>query len=113
MNSFSLHPEDLLHLLIVKEGLPNPQREYRFHPTRRWRFDFAWPEHKLAVEVEGGLWIRGRHNRAKGYESDLQKYNEATLLGWRLLRFSPDMVEQGEAIDMIRMFLGNGDGSHD
>lgn len=60
-----------------------PEREYRFHPKRRWRFDFAWPSVKVAVEIEG----RGRHQTFTGYRADLEKYNEAVQLGWRILRF--------------------------
>jgi very-short-patch-repair endonuclease len=62
---------------------PRPEREYRFHPTRRWRFDFAWPAEKLAVEIEG----RGRHQTFIGFRNDCEKYNAALLLGWRVLRF--------------------------
>lgn len=58
-------------------------REYRFHPTRKWRFDFAIPELKLAVEIEG----RGRHQTVDGFRKDCEKYNAALLLGWRVLRF--------------------------
>ena len=62
---------------------PDAEREYRFSPARRWRFDFAWPDIKLAVEIEG----RGRHQTVVGYRSDCDKYNEAVRLGWRVLRF--------------------------
>ena len=97
--------EDTLLYQIRADGLPEPVREYKFHPHRRWRFDFAWPDLKLAVEVEGGLWQWGRHNRPAGYEEDLEKYNEATLLGWRLLRFSTDMVVYGLAVETIKRFM--------
>lgn len=81
------------------------QYEYRFAAPRRWRFDLALPEHKIAVEQEGGLWIRGRHNRAKGYIADLEKYNEATLLGWKVLRFTPQQVKSGIAYDTLKILL--------
>ena len=64
--------------------------EYRFAPPRRWRFDFFSPKHALAVEVEGGLWMRGRHARPKGIQGDIHKYNEACLMGYRVIRFSTD-----------------------
>ena len=51
--------------------------EYRFHPTRKWRFDAAFPSEKVAVEIEGGVWKYGRHNRASGFLNDMEKYNEA------------------------------------
>lgn len=58
-------------------------REHRFHDTRRWRFDFAFPEARVAVEIEG----RGRHQTFAGFRADTEKYNTALLLGWRVLRF--------------------------
>ena len=54
-------------------------KEYKFHPTRRWRFDYAIPEHKIALEVEGGVWTGGRHTSPKGFLNDIEKYNTATL----------------------------------
>jgi very-short-patch-repair endonuclease len=58
-------------------------REYRFHPTRRWRFDFAFPSQKLGIEVDG----RGYHQTHQGVRNDCVKFNEAARLGWRVLRF--------------------------
>ena len=65
-----------------------PEREYRFHPARKWRFDFAWPAQRVAVEIEGGLWNGGRHGTALGMLADMEKYNAAACLGWLVLRFS-------------------------
>ena len=59
-------------------------KEYLFHPTRKWRFDYAIPDHKIALEVEGGVWTGGRHTRPQGFLSDIEKYNAGTLLGWRI-----------------------------
>lgn len=73
--------------------LPAPVREYRFHDIRKWRFDFAWPEYKVALECEGGTWSRGRHTRGAGYQGDLEKYNQAAVLGWTVLRYTPGMME--------------------
>lgn len=81
--------------------ISQPETEYRFHDTRRWRFDFAWPDYLLAVEVEGGQWINGRHQRGKGFEDDCEKYNEAALDGWMVLRFTGDMVKDGRALEML------------
>ncbi len=75
--------------------------EYRFAPPRRWRFDFCMPEVALAFEFEGGIWNRGRHTRGKGYANDCRKYNEAVLLGWRVLRFTAEDVETGAAAAVI------------
>jgi very-short-patch-repair endonuclease len=73
-----------------------PEREYRFHPTRKWRFDFAFPDRKLAIEIEGGN--GGRHQRMGGFTADCEKYNAASLLGWRVLRYTTRMVTDGYAI---------------
>ena len=75
--------------------------EYKFHPIRKWRFDFALSK-GIAVEVDGGIWISGRHNRGTGMEADMEKCNEGLLMGWRVLRFSTGMVKSGEAIAVIK-----------
>lgn len=79
------------------------QREFKFHPKRRWRFDFALSlPHHIAIEIEGGTWSNGAHTRGKHFEEDCEKYAEATILGWRVMRFTTAMVENGYAIDCIR-----------
>lgn len=85
--------------------LPAPTLEYRFDSTRRWRFDFAWPDALIAVEVEGGLFSGGRHTRGAGYQADLDKYNAATLQGWSVYRFSTADVMSGGAIQVISCAL--------
>jgi very-short-patch-repair endonuclease len=97
--------EELLLLLIRTEGLPEPEREYRFHPVRRWRFDFSYPERKIGIEVQGGTYIRGAHSRGTGLERDYEKYNQAQVLGWDVYQFSRKMIESGEAIETIRKAL--------
>ena len=94
-----------LALHIQAAGLPEPVREFRFHPTRRWKIDFAWPDQWLAVEVEGGTFSGGRHVRGKGFELDCVKYNAAALDGWTLLRFTGDMIKSGDAIAVIEAAL--------
>ena len=97
--------EATLGMHIRGNGLPEPEREYRFHPRRRWAFDFAWPAAMLAVEVEGGVWAQGRHTRGAGFIADCEKYNEATLIGWRVLRVTGQHIDDGSAIDWIRRAL--------
>lgn len=80
-------------------------REFRFDTTRKWKFDFAFPHQKLAVEIEGGAWSNGRHTRAKGFMEDCRKYNRATALGWRVLRYTTEMVISGEAEREVAAFL--------
>lgn len=77
---------------------PEIVTEHRFHPTRRWRFDLAIPEHRIAIEVEGGVWTRGRHTRGSGYLADLEKYNAAAALGWTVLRYDADTARKNPAM---------------
>jgi hypothetical protein len=76
------------------------EREYRFSHSRRWKFDFAWPSIMLAVEVEGGVYSGGRHVTGSGYTADCEKYNQAALKGWTVLRYTPAMLKKG-AIDEV------------
>ena len=94
-----------LFVQLDERGLPRPEREYRFNPTRKWLFDHAWPASRVAVECEGGAWSNGRHTRGAGYIGDMEKYNEAALLGWIVLRFTPDQIMNGEAIGHIHEAL--------
>jgi len=92
---------------IMTAGLAEPEQEY---PTGygKTRFDFAWPEIKLAVEVEGGTWIKGRHSRPVGFARDAKKYNRAVIAGWRIIRATSDMVASREAInDVVDAFNSN------
>lgn len=111
---------EVVEKIVVAAGAPRPRREFRFAPPRRWRFDLAWPEMMLAIELEGGtrgrpvtchacgsrvrarqrdgsvgreLRIGGAHGRAR-VDSDAEKYNVAALAGWRVLRYTTAMVEQ-------------------
>ena len=68
------------------------EREYRFDAKRRWRADFAHVEARVLIEIEGGIWVNGRHNRAAGFNADLEKYLAAGLAGWRVFRFGPDQI---------------------
>ena len=88
--------EELFAAHMANDGIAAPVREYRFC-DRQWRFDFAWPDLKLAAEIEGGTWAGGRHVRPDGFAADCRKYNRAALEGWRVLRFTGGMVETGQA----------------
>lgn len=91
---------------IIEAGVPEPQREFRFHPTRKWRFDFAWPDAMIAVEVEGAVFSGGRHSRGAGMVADMDKYNTAALLGWTVLRVASPHITKGEAIEWIIEAVG-------
>jgi len=105
----------------------SPEPEYAFHPTRAWRFDWAFLDAKVAVEREGGTWGQeelklagpgklalksgaGRHTRGKGYRDDCEKYNEAQILGWVVLRFTADQVASGYALAAIERALKSREG---
>lgn len=77
-------------------------KEYKFHPERKWRFDYAIPKYKIALEVEGGVWTRGRHTRPKGFLSDMEKYNTATLYGWRVFRTTPNDLYKTSTLNLIK-----------
>jgi very-short-patch-repair endonuclease len=80
--------------------------EYEFHDERMWRFDFAWPDKMLAIEVEGGTkYGNSRHSYGKGFDDDALKYNTASAMGWTLFRFSAHMITSGKAILFIEDFL--------
>ncbi|MFD2112037.1 DUF559 domain-containing protein [Thiorhodococcus fuscus] len=97
--------EETLAWQIRAARLPAPEREFRAVPTRRWRIDFAWPAQRVALEVEGGIWMQGRHTRPKGFEGDCEKYNEIALQGWRVLRVTGDMVRDGRALRLAERAL--------
>ena len=83
-------------------GWPVPVAEHRFDPTRKWRFDSAWPDHALAVEIEGGLFISGRHVQGAALLREDQKLNAATLAGWAVLLVVPRQVTTGALTALTR-----------
>lgn len=98
-------PKSTVNWLVY--GLPAARAEYRFHPSRLWRFDYAWPEYKIAVEQEGGIWIKGRagrggaHSAPLGILRDMEKNNEAVKLGWKVFRFTPRELQKGIAASFL------------
>ena len=82
------------------------QREYRFHPRRKWRFDFALPSRMLAVEVEGLRYGgESRHTSYAGYTEDCRKYNAAAILGWKVIRGTQTMIRSGRLYQDIEAAL--------
>jgi len=96
--------EFVVHILQAF-GAPRPHLEYRFHPDRKWRFDIAWPAARVALEIEGGAWIYGRHNRPHGFIADIEKYNEATFMGWAVVRATPQMLEDAQFLARLAEFI--------
>ena len=84
------------------------EQEFKFDAKRRWRFDFADPWHKIAIEVEGGSWVSGSHTRGSRFSKDCEKYNAAALAGWKVLRFTGEMIRDGRAMDTINAALMSG-----
>jgi len=95
----------LYYLRILGRGIPEPVREHQFDPTRKWRFDFAWIEQKVAVEIEGK-----DHQMNQRYTSDMEKYNAAITQGWRLLRFRMREMQDDPttSIDLLKKVLNAG-----
>lgn len=96
-------------------GLPEPVAEFRFHPERKWRFDVAWPDLKVALEQEGIVYpqkgdhkLDGRHTSVAGFTADIEKYGEAFKLGWRVLRCLPSQVTDGTAMIWLEDQLRHG-----
>lgn len=84
------------------------ETEFRFHPPRRWRWDYAVPSMKLAIEYHGGIYSGGRHVRGIGFEKDREKMNTGQLDGWTILELTEDMVKSGKAYEMIEKAISQG-----
>lgn len=100
------HGEAFLASLLRATKAPPFTREHAFHPERKWRFDICWPQHRLAIEIQGGTRSGGAHTNHDGYTNDCCKLNEAQLLGWRVLWVTSEQVYSGEALDFIERALG-------
>ncbi len=94
-------PAVLIYAWCDEQGVPRPTREHKFCPHRDWAIDFAWVDAKVALEVEGGVWSRGRHTRGAGFLGDVAKYNELALRRWLLLRATPGQVADGTAFGLL------------
>lgn len=89
-------------------NLPRPLHEAHFHPTRGWRWDWAWYAEKVAIEVQGGVWSRGRHGRGSGIVKDMEKFSEGAALGWRVILVEPKNLKTEETLDLIKRALACG-----
>lgn len=101
--------EDLLLHQIQEAEIVPPIREYKFLEDRRFRFDFAYPQFKFAIEVEGGVFTGGRHINPMGFTKDCEKYALALVNGWGVLRVTSGQVRSGEAIKWIMSYFDNQD----
>lgn len=97
--------EDELAAVFSIVGIPEPQRQARVIPGRRFAFDFYWPAQRLAVEVDGGIWTGGRHATGTGIEADAEKFSLAAIEGIRVMRICKTHIRSGEAITWIEKAL--------
>lgn len=95
--------EKLLTQQCVAEGLPEFEREFRFHSQRKWRIDLAWPKVKLAVEIDGAV-----HRIKERFRGDIEKHQALLFAGWKLLRVSTMQVRNGEAVKLVKKALSHG-----
>jgi len=94
----------LKHILESHFKLPVTE-EFKFHPKRRWRFDYCIESKMIAIEIEGGVWIKGRHTRPQGFINDMEKYNTATAMGYSVIRIQT--LDYSSAVKYIEQILSN------
>ena len=92
----------------IVAGLPPPFDEWRFDDVRKWRFDWAWPTQRIAIEIQGGIFSGGRHVRGAALLREMEKLNAAAILGWRILYLTPKQFAAGDAIALVQRALGVG-----
>lgn len=114
MSKSSTTHKQVFRRLLDDLRLPQPVEEHRFHPTRRWRFDLAWPSYKIALEIEGALYGMGKpcpvckqrrggaHSAIGNVKRDIEKYGEAAALGWLIVRSTPDDLCRHATVDRVR-----------
>jgi len=98
--------EYMLFARLVRAGLPTGVGQHPVVTGRQFRFDRAWPEHMVAVEVQGGVWTNGAHSRGSGVQRDCLKLSMAAAVGWRVLPVTREMIESGSAVELIAQALG-------
>lgn len=101
---------DIVTAYFRECGLPAPVFEHRFHDSRRWRFDLAWPWHKLALEVQGAIFTGGRHVRGAAMLKEYEKLNNAAMLGWRVMFVQPSDLLMTDTVEAVRSALGQSEG---
>jgi len=97
--------ENTLAAHIRDVGLPKPEREYKFYPGRRWRFDFCWPDLHVAVECHGGTHTGKGHVSNTGFRKDREKINHAQTRGWKVYEFTSEMIMDGSAVNFLEFFV--------
>lgn len=90
---------------ILACGLPEPEPEFQAIPGRRYRWDYAWPDKKVLVEVQGGIWVKGGHSTGTGISRDAEKNNLAVLAGYKPLIVTAEHIKSGKALAWIKSAL--------
>ena len=101
-----MKPSTRFELIWKSLGGPTLEKEYKFNPTRRWRFDY-FSKSGVAIELEGGIFIGGRHTRGAGFLKDMEKYNDAASRGILVFRV-PSHKITGEWLRPIIQTIGRG-----
>lgn len=91
---------------FVECGLPKPVFEHQHIPGRKFRLDVAWPEHKVGIEVQGGVWTRGKHGRGSGIVKDVEKRNLQLIHGWSVIEVQPSELCMQETVEMVKAVIG-------
>ena len=99
-------PKIDLRLMLLQESNVWWLAEYQFAKPRRWRFDYALVKPQIAIEIEGGAYSGGRHTRGSGFVGDMEKYNRAVVLGWRVLRYTPQQFDAGAWVNDLQFMKG-------
>lgn len=108
--------ERIFRTMVQQERMPEPVMEYQFHAVRKWRFDWAWPRWKVALEVEGGVFgftdkktgqrrTGGAHGSITGIKRDIEKYNHAAAMGWLVIRCVPSDLKKWETLAYVKAAL--------
>lgn len=88
-------------------GLPKPVAEFKWHPTRKFRADYAWPEHRVLLELQGGVYTFGKHGRGSGIVKDMEKVSEASALGWLTIQILPKDLMSVKTTNYVKQAIAN------
>ncbi len=100
-----MNPTDSIIVAALRMVDSGACQEFKFHPTRRWKADFACPTLKILIEKDGGVFTKGAHGSVSGILRDMEKYTEAAKLGYAVLRYLPGRI--GECIGDVETLIKN------
>ena len=105
MKRTGIDPKKVFAAMLAQAKMPEAAVEHRFHVERKWRFDYAWPRWKVALEVDGGVWTGGAHGRGTGIIRDQEKHNYAAAMGWLIIRCVPRKLATADTIAFVKAAL--------